>query len=66
MSLRGQALGEVAVPPLTAADRVRIEAVVDDQDPQTALPALVDECARAGVTIFASVGRTRENFKKQV
>ena len=26
---------------------------VDDQDPQTALPALVDACARAGVTIFA-------------
>jgi tRNA-dihydrouridine synthase A len=26
---------------------------VDDQDPQTALPALVDACARAGVTTFA-------------
>jgi tRNA-dihydrouridine synthase A len=26
---------------------------VDDQDPQDALPALVDACARAGVTIFA-------------
>jgi tRNA-dihydrouridine synthase A len=26
---------------------------VDDQDPQSALPALVDACARAGVTTFA-------------
>ena len=26
---------------------------VDDQDPETALPALVDACAAAGVTVFA-------------
>ena len=26
---------------------------VDDQDPQTALPALVDACTQAGVTVFA-------------
>ena len=26
---------------------------VDDQDPQTALPVLVDACAKAGVTMFA-------------
>src|SRR5215469_5027560 len=26
---------------------------VDDQDPQDALPALIDACARSGVTVFA-------------
>ncbi len=40
--------GAVAIP-VTLKCRIG----VDDQDPQTALPALVDECARAGVTIFA-------------
>src|SRR5437762_8272141 len=40
--------GAVAIP-VTLKCRIG----VDDQDPQTVLPALVDECARAGVTIFA-------------
>src|SRR5258705_2547094 len=40
--------GAVAIP-VTLKCRIG----VDDQDPQTALPALVDSCARAGVTTFA-------------
>src|ERR1700704_1026437 len=37
--------------PISVTIKCRIG--VDDQDPQTALPALVDACARAGVTTFA-------------
>src|SRR6266581_1572429 len=43
------AMREAVAIPVTVKCRIG----VDDQDPQTALPALVDECARAGVTIFA-------------
>src|SRR6266481_734723 len=40
--------GAIAIP-VTLKCRIG----VDDQDPQSALPALVDECARASVRIFA-------------
>src|ERR1700704_5059643 len=37
--------------PISVTVKCRIG--VDDQDPQSALPALVDACTRAGVTTFA-------------
>jgi tRNA-dihydrouridine synthase A len=43
------AMREAVAIPVTVKCRIG----VDDQDPQTALPALVDSCARAGVTTFA-------------
>ena len=43
------AMREAVAIPVTVKCRIG----VDDQDPQTALPALVDCCARAGVTTFA-------------
>src|SRR5258707_13590611 len=43
------AMREAVAIPVTIKCRIG----VDDQDPETALPALVDSCARAGVTTFA-------------
>jgi tRNA-dihydrouridine synthase A len=43
------AMCEAVAIPVTVKCRIG----VDDQDPKTALPALVDACARAGVTTFA-------------
>ncbi len=43
------AMREAVAIPVTVKCRIG----VDDQDPQDALPALVDACARAGVTTFA-------------
>ena len=43
------AMREAVTIPVTVKCRIG----VDDQDPEIALPALVDSCARAGVTIFA-------------
>jgi len=43
------AMREAVAIPVTVKCRIG----VDDQDPQSALPALVDSCARAGATTFA-------------
>ena len=43
------AMREAVAIPVTVKCRIG----VDDQDPETALPALVDACARAGITTFA-------------